>query len=332
MKLHYTKILLFALPLNILAHNQRNHKSTTHHTPKIPTTRLLCECELYMPNYDKDPEMKVVMENFNKQTQQRFHEYDERMKTTRHKCKDKCDKKIQKIILKDKLEKELMDKFATLHTDIQSGELPECTCKKSMVDNMEKGCLRCAGVLGGGVMPGMGLVGGSLLGAISVLQPQAIISAQAAALAEATDLATKAGIEAVKLAINAWNKNFYYYKEFVDFTSVVSKLNFKSATALHESAMALASSKSCDFTAPGRTPVFCNTIENGEKYTFGPFAEAGTTAYDAEFATKSIELEAAKVDAVNATYGGCQTAIIASVVAIVTYSYSLNIPSFFPHN
>ncbi|ETW32016.1 hypothetical protein PFFCH_00542 [Plasmodium falciparum FCH/4] len=44
--------------------------------------------------------MKEVIDNFNKQTQQRFHEYDERMKTTRQKCKDKCDKEIQKIILK----------------------------------------------------------------------------------------------------------------------------------------------------------------------------------------------------------------------------------------
>ncbi|SOV83955.1 rifin PIR protein, putative [Plasmodium reichenowi] len=81
MKVNYINILLFALPLNILVHNQRNHKSTTpHHTPKITTTRLLCECELYAPaNYDNDTEMKKVMENFNKQTQQRFHEYDDRM-------------------------------------------------------------------------------------------------------------------------------------------------------------------------------------------------------------------------------------------------------------
>ncbi|KYN92996.1 rifin, partial [Plasmodium reichenowi] len=113
MKVHYINILLFALPLNVLVklchvNNQRNHKSTTPHTPSpIPTTRLLCECELYMPNYGNDPQMKEVINNFNKQTQQRFHEYDDRMKTARQKCKDKCDKEIQKIILKDKLEKEL---------------------------------------------------------------------------------------------------------------------------------------------------------------------------------------------------------------------------------
>ncbi|SOS81712.1 PIR protein, putative [Plasmodium sp.] len=40
------------------------------------------------------------------------------MKNTRQECKEQFDKEIQKIILKDKLEKELMDKFATLHTDM----------------------------------------------------------------------------------------------------------------------------------------------------------------------------------------------------------------------
>ncbi|SOS79545.1 PIR protein, putative [Plasmodium sp. gorilla clade G1] len=163
MKVHYINILLFALPLNILVtlchkHNQRNHKSTTLHTQN---NRSLCECELYAPaNYDSDTEMKSVMENFSKQTQQRFHEYDERMKTTRQKCREQCDKEIQKIILKDKLEKELMDKFATLQTDIQSDAIPICVCEKSIADKVEKGCLRCGGLLGGGIAPGWGLVSG----------------------------------------------------------------------------------------------------------------------------------------------------------------------------
>nr|SPJ13241.1 rifin PIR protein,putative [Plasmodium sp. DRC-Itaito] len=49
------------------------------------------------------------------------------MKNTRQKCKDKCDKYIQKIILKDKLEKELMDIFTTLQTDIQNEAIPTCS-------------------------------------------------------------------------------------------------------------------------------------------------------------------------------------------------------------
>ncbi|CZT98246.1 rifin [Plasmodium falciparum NF54] len=161
MKVHYINILLFALPLNILIYNQRNHKSTTHHTLKIPITRLLCECELYAPtNYDSDPEMKRVMQQFVDRTTQRFHEYDNRMKDKRQKCKDKCDKEIQKIILKDKLEKELMDKFATLQTDIQNDAIPTCVCEKSLADKVEKVCFRCGGLLGGGIAPGWGLVSG----------------------------------------------------------------------------------------------------------------------------------------------------------------------------
>ncbi|KOB62627.1 hypothetical protein PFHG_04336 [Plasmodium falciparum HB3] len=146
MMLNYTNILLFYLSLNILSsssevYNQRNHYITR--TPKA-TTRTLCECELYAPsNYDNDPEMKAVMQGFDRQTSQRFEEYDERMKTTRQKCKDKCDKEIQKIILKDKLEKELMYKFATLQTDVQSDAIPTCVCEKSLADKTENFCLNC---------------------------------------------------------------------------------------------------------------------------------------------------------------------------------------------
>ncbi|CDO62027.1 rifin [Plasmodium reichenowi] len=164
MKIHYINKLLFSLSLNMLlssqVYNQRNHNSTTYHTPKIPTTRLLCECELYAPaNYDNDPEMKKVIENFNKQTQQRFEEYDDRMQSKRKHCKDKCDKEIQKIILKDNLEKELMDKFSTLQTDIQSDSIPTCVFEKSMADKTEKFCLKCGYGLGSNV-PLVGLISG----------------------------------------------------------------------------------------------------------------------------------------------------------------------------
>ncbi|KOB87121.1 hypothetical protein PFDG_03199, partial [Plasmodium falciparum Dd2] len=77
MKVHYINILLFELLLKILVYNQRNHNNTTLNTQ---TNRSLCECELYPPaNYDNDPQMKEVMDNFNKQTQQRFHEYNDLM-------------------------------------------------------------------------------------------------------------------------------------------------------------------------------------------------------------------------------------------------------------
>ncbi|CDO61771.1 rifin, partial [Plasmodium reichenowi] len=148
--------LLFALPLNILV-NTHKKISISHHTP---ITRSLCECELYAPaKYDNDPQMKEAMDNFNKQTQQRFHEYDERMKTTREKCKDKCHKEIQKIILKDKMEKELAETFSTLETKIDTDDIPTCICEKSIADRTEKFCLNCGKTMGG-VAYGWGLVGG----------------------------------------------------------------------------------------------------------------------------------------------------------------------------
>ncbi|SPJ11723.1 rifin PIR protein,putative [Plasmodium sp. DRC-Itaito] len=180
MKVHYINILLFALPLNILANTHKKPHTTPFHTPKMPTTRSLGECELYAPaNYDNDPQMKEVMENFNKQTQQRFHEYEDRMVEKRKQCKDRCDKESQKIVLKDKLEKELMDKFATLDTDIQNDAIPTCVCEKSVEEKVEKGCLRCGGVLGGGVAPSVGLLGG--LGTC-VWKPKALEATIAAAL------------------------------------------------------------------------------------------------------------------------------------------------------
>ncbi|KNG74205.1 rifin [Plasmodium falciparum IGH-CR14] len=200
MKVHYINILLFELPLNILIYNQRNHKNTTHHTPKISTTRLLCECELYAPaNYDNDPQMKAVMENYNRQTSDRFKEYDERMKTTRQKCKDKCDKEIQKIILKDKLEKELMDKFATLDTDIQSDAIPSCVCEKSIADKMEKGCLRCGYGLGS-VAPMIGLTGAV---AVNAWKTAELAAAKAAAIAEGAAKGAIAGnAQGMEVVIN----------------------------------------------------------------------------------------------------------------------------------
>ncbi|SOS76903.1 PIR protein, putative [Plasmodium sp. gorilla clade G1] len=131
MKLNYTKILLFSLLLNILA-NHKNKAYITLHTPTT-TSRVLGKCDLYMSNYDKDPDMKSVKENFDRQTSQRFEEYEERMQEKRQKYKEKCDKDIQKIIVKDKVEKSLSEK-------------------------VEKGCLKCGCGLGG-VAASVGIIG-----------------------------------------------------------------------------------------------------------------------------------------------------------------------------
>ncbi|SOV83859.1 rifin PIR protein, putative [Plasmodium reichenowi] len=196
MKVHYINILLFALPLNILVTlyhvNIQKKSSITLRTPHSQTNRYLCECDLYMPNYDRDPLMKEVMDNFNKQTQERFEEYNEHMIKNRQKCKEQCDKEIQKIILKDKLEKELMDKFATLDTDIQSDDIPTCICEKSIAEKMEKGCLRCAQNLGGIVVPSSGVIGEIAAFAVKAWKTTEI--------AAATELAKQAGAIAGKAA------------------------------------------------------------------------------------------------------------------------------------
>ncbi|CDO61701.1 rifin [Plasmodium reichenowi] len=187
MKVNYINILLFALPLNILVYNKRNHYITTSYTQ---TNRSLCECELYAPaNYDSDSQMKEVMDNFSKQTQQRFHEYDERMKTTRQKCKDKCDKEIQKIILKDKLEKQMAQQLDTLETKIDTNDIPTCVCEKSLADKVEKGCLRCGYGLGT-VAPTVGLLGTVAIGA---WKNTAIAAATKAAIAKGAAKGLAAG-------------------------------------------------------------------------------------------------------------------------------------------
>ncbi|SOV78738.1 rifin PIR protein, putative [Plasmodium reichenowi] len=201
MKVHYINILLFSLPLNISEHNQRNHKSTTPHIPKIPTTRGLCECELYAPaNYDHDPEMKKVMENFNGQTSQRFHEYDNRMVEKRKECKEQCDKEIQKIILKDKLEKELTEKFTTLETKITTHDIPTCVCKKSLADKTEKFCLNCGMNVGGGFTFSSGVLGGIGGLAVNAWKTTEIAVATQAAIAKGLAAGQAAG-EAKGMAI-----------------------------------------------------------------------------------------------------------------------------------
>ncbi|SPJ10036.1 rifin PIR protein,putative [Plasmodium sp. DRC-Itaito] len=303
MKINYINILLFALPLNILlsssqVHNQRNCKNTTLHTK---TYRSLCECDLYMPNYDKDPQMKEVMDNFNKQTQQRFEEYDERMKNTRQKCKDECDKEIQKIILKDKLEKELMDKFATLNTDIQSDAIPTCTCEKSIADKVEKGCLRCGGVLGGGVAPGVWLFG-------TFAVDQLTKALAAAAKEYATQEGIKAGVQAV---ITKIENNLAPMLPGVKWPNFITGSNYSTAKGIMEAVKNAMDStgKSC-ISSPSDN--LCITLSKGET-TIVPYLTAGKKAYTEKFgAVKAIEV--GKVTAENAPL---YSAITYSVLAII---------------
>ncbi|ETW43940.1 hypothetical protein PFNF135_01699 [Plasmodium falciparum NF135/5.C10] len=103
--------------------------------------------------------MKDVIKEFNDRTAQRFEEYNERMQVKKNQCKEQCDKEIQQIILKDKIEKELTERFSALETKIDTNDILTCICEKSVADKVEKTCLKCGRILGTAV-PELSLIGG----------------------------------------------------------------------------------------------------------------------------------------------------------------------------
>ncbi|ETW38786.1 hypothetical protein PFTANZ_00442 [Plasmodium falciparum Tanzania (2000708)] len=342
MKIHYINILLFALPLNILE-NIHKKPSITHHTPKIPNTRLLCECELYGPlNYDNDPQMKKVMEIFNKQTQQRFHEYDEHMKKKRQECKDRCDKEIQKIILKDKIEKDLNEKFSSLHTDIKSDAIPTCVCEKSLADKVEKGCLRCGSVLGGGVMPGFGAIGGTALYALNAWKPTAIIAAKEAAeklgIAAGKIAGEAKGMEIVIFGLETFGVDKLFpeiFKNFVNTKPYTEVTNLSSSILENYRAICTGLNNSNPHAACSQFQIKLG-IHKQIRNIISPYGTPDTIAIPnkldllLEKATKTAEAKAAQVssetsskilteetDVINTIYMSNQTAIIASIIAIL---------------
>ncbi|CDO61554.1 rifin [Plasmodium reichenowi] len=168
MKLHYSKILLFVIVLNILAHNNNNNNEpyiTPRHTQ---TNRSLCECDTQSSNYDNDPQMKKVMKKFQDRTSERLREYDERMQEKRQQHKEKRDKNIREIIEKDKMD-------------------------KSLAEKVEIGCLRCGCGLGG-VAASVGLFGG--LGTYG-WKSAAITAAIAEVTAKGLDAGAKEGVKAL---------------------------------------------------------------------------------------------------------------------------------------
>ncbi|CDO61556.1 rifin [Plasmodium reichenowi] len=339
MKVHYINILLFALPLNILLYNQRNHTITTPHTHHPPTTRLLCECDIYEPaNYDSDPQMKSVMENFNRQTSQRFHEYDERMIEKRKQCKERCDKEIQKIILKDKLEKQMAEQLTTLETKIDTNDIPTCVCEKSLADKVEKGCLRCGSVLGGGIAPSVGLLGGLGIYGWKMGLPEA--AAKAAAIAAGKAAGEAAGLKVGNNALIEALKLFDVDTIFPQIFNSIGTTTRYNETSKIAGAIIEEYNKICVWGGPTdaqlikfkygvgilikdediggiitqkaekAVPEFMESLIKGIKTS----AENKATQVTA---TKTAELQETYMAAVESTYTSFQTTIIASIVAIV---------------
>ncbi|SCM18870.1 PIR protein, putative [Plasmodium sp.] len=323
MKLHYTKILLFFFALNILltsyhAHNKNKSSITPHHT-RSTTSRLLSEYDTESSIYDSDEEINSVKEIFERQMSQRFEEYEERMITQRQKYKEQRDKDIQKIILKDKMEKNLAEKI-------------------------EKGCLRCGCGLAG-VAGSIGLFGGV---AINLWKPGALEAAIKAALdAAAIDISAAANaagaaeiIKSIKskyfvdeLGVTVL-KSFFHAKKYNDVTNItqaVQKLYFEKCITRSSGSLGL------PFSDANRHIPICQSVWQQTSVVSQPrqyitteevikrtvetmMSEAeGTANAAAEAATESVTnaIKARQTDLINTIFMSKQTAIIASVVAIL---------------
>ncbi|KOB85271.1 hypothetical protein PFDG_00707 [Plasmodium falciparum Dd2] len=324
----------------ILVSSKKNTyiKYNTLNTKLIRAHRTLCECELYaLSNYDNDPEMKEVMQQFDRQSSQRFLEYDEHMQEKRRKCKEHCDKDIQKIILKDRIEKELAEKFVTLQTDISINDIPTCVCEKSVADKVEKGCLKCAQHLGGIGAPSSGVLGEIAAFAIKGWKTEAI--------AAATELAKQAGAAAGLKAGDAAGLNVvigslkrYLYIDKLNETplqSFFTSTSYNDVTAI-ANAIDAEMDASCGLSSfgthticalrgklgleavPGGTMV--NQKDAITRMINGLVGKAKGTAKavaDSKNAEVVAELTAQKTDAINTIFMSNQNIIIASVVAIV---------------
>ncbi|SOS77269.1 PIR protein, putative [Plasmodium sp. gorilla clade G1] len=306
MKLHYPKILLFCLLLNILAHNKNKAYITTH-TP-TPTSRVLIECNIYMPNYDNDPDMKSVKENFDRQTSQRFEEYDKRMIKNRQKCKEKCDKEIHKIILKDKME-------------------------KSFVEKVEKGCVKCGCGLAG-VATSVGVLGTAVL---NVLKTAAIDAAIGDAIADGVAAGEAARHTAGAAEVIAGLKTTFSIDKLglgildpiIDVKSYTNVYNISRFIEVEHATK-------CKSLGPlvGTDNSFCSFVETinlVQGQNISKLDAIRRTVYKivvhsenvAEGASKTATEEVMRAGiktntaAVDSIYATCQTAIIASVVALL---------------
>ncbi|KOB62633.1 hypothetical protein PFHG_04342 [Plasmodium falciparum HB3] len=290
----------------VAVYSKNKPSITSHHTQ---TNRSLCECDTQSTNYNNDEDMKSVKENFDRQTSRRFEEYEERIQEKRRKCKEQCDKDIQKIILKDKVE-------------------------KSLAEKVEKCCFRCGFGLGG-VAAGVGLFGG--LGIYGWKT-----AALATAIAEGAETAKAAGeVARIPAAIDAVIAGII--KEFRVSTlgvqglqSLFTAQNYNNVTKLALAINSEYNASSCLIGGSG--PATDNSICPWvlEKSLAAPKipGKFSSTYNSIEVAVKSIVLEAetvaqravekateeaikASTEAVESIYASFQIAIIASVVALL---------------
>ncbi|EUT86192.1 hypothetical protein PFAG_02651 [Plasmodium falciparum Santa Lucia] len=280
------------------------------------------------------------MQQFHDRTTQRFQEYDERMKTTRQKCKDTCNKEIQKIILKDKIEKQMAEQLTTLDTNITNDDIPTCICKKSLADKVEKECLRCGSILGA-AMPEVGSVGGSLLYALNEWKTYALLETTKYALAEGVAKGAIAGnAQGVAIVLSGLNKLGIkeLYPELLE--SIGTEIPYYDIANIAK-AIITKKNQFCGLTQSVAHDAMCEKIDFnfGMRIRLGSRVEYGPPARESvpkvinnlvDKATEAADIKAAQVrtitsskiiteeeGVINTIYMSNQTAIIASIVAIV---------------
>ncbi|EWC76590.1 surface antigen [Plasmodium falciparum UGT5.1] len=232
-----------------------------------------------------------------------------------------------------------MDKFATLHTDIQSDAIPTCVCEKSLEDKMEKECLKCAQNLGGIVAPSLGVLGGIAEGALSVWKPVALAAAKKAAIAEGLAAGEAAGIEAGKNAVIGALKEHFFIKElgigqldsffttkyYFDIENLATVILNRRGVVCGVGPKTLVGD-TCDKIAtnlglilPGnrRAPPGTVPIVQRLKFFAGKAEQAAAHVTNTTTEKVTAELTTEKTGEIAATYMGYQTTIIASIFAIV---------------
>ncbi|KNG76603.1 rifin [Plasmodium falciparum IGH-CR14] len=274
--------------MGVWEHNKNKPSITPNHT-RNTTSRLLSEYDLYIPNYDKDQDMKSVKENFDRQTSKRFEEYDERMKDKRKKCKEQRDKDIQKIILKDKMEKSLEEK-------------------------VEKVCLRCGCGLGG-VVAGVGIFGA--LG-IYGWERAAIEIAKEIGMNKATSYGVTKGIEATIEGL----KGMHGFGQLpgVNIPAMVTEKTFNNANFLIPNIQKSYYELCSNIPSGSPNPLFCNSVKSKASIFYGPTHTIATDSgklaakTTTQFSTKFIADEISEVT--TASYNS-YVAIGYSVLAIL---------------
>ncbi|SOV83896.1 rifin PIR protein, putative [Plasmodium reichenowi] len=268
-----------------MEHNKNKIYITSH----TQTNRSLCECDTKSSIYDKDAEIKSVKETFDRQTSQRFKEYEERMQDKRQKRKEERDKNIEEIIKKDKMD-------------------------KSLAEKVEKGFLRCGCGLGG-VAASVGIFGSVAVKELAKTATAAAeIAAKETAMIEGAAAGEAAGVQALIKGLEDMGVLTLDKKALVSYfaTTDYTKASLISSAIIKEYQPASSSLKSPGMiqgNAVSDNAVIRGTVEN-------IVSNAKTLAQTAaQQATDEVIQNSIAV--VQAKYASCQTAIITSVVALL---------------